>query len=263
MGSIGGRARVISWVCGGIILTAGFAACAPANTIVVKQNGVVSDSNYETVNLTIANDGTGHSLTLNGAIADEQKWQYVSGTPVSPSPDFDTFCIEILQDVAIGSSYTFDIVPNLANAPTPGTGVTTMGTGTGMGSVRAALIEAMWAHFVPTLVTDADRAAFQSAIWEVVYETATSGPNLVLDLSSGNFSLSGSNPSGIVGEAQGMLNWAAAADLSVAPRANLVALSSPTDQDQITMVPLPQASLAGMALLGAVCFSQIRRRNLT
>ena len=72
MGSIAGCAKKLSWVFGGIILTAGFVASASGNTIVVKQNGVVSDSNYETVNLTIANDGTGHSLSLNGAIADQQ-----------------------------------------------------------------------------------------------------------------------------------------------------------------------------------------------
>jgi hypothetical protein len=251
MGTFVGLKRKLILAVGAMIASAGLAGAASADTITAKVLNVNSGSPYETVNLTVG------STSYSGAISGEQHWQRTSGAPVGTSDNFNTFCIEIMQDVYLGQSYTFTLNPNLAGAPTPGN-LVGGGTGGGMGSARADMIRALWAHAYPTLPDDAHRAAFQAAIWEIVYESSANP----LTIGDGYFKLSASDPTEVAGDAQQYLDWLSSANLATAPQANLIALTSSTAQDQITAVPVPapQAAVAGAALLGVLGLGKLRRR---
>jgi hypothetical protein len=188
-------------------------------------------------------------------------WTRTSGVTLAEGNHFDTYCIEILQDVYLGSNYTFTL-GTLPDAPHPGDQVPTVGTGTGMGSVKADLISELWAdHFSPTLDA-ADSAAFQLAIWKIIYTPATeSGPQpLDLDLTTGALKALGASNGSIIGTAQTWLNGLTGLDS--APHASLVALSSDNYQDQITVAcPLPATAWSAMALLGACAAAGIVKRS--
>src|SRR5437867_1904020 len=87
------------------------AARAPADTISATVVDINSGSPYETVNVTF------NGFALDHAIAGIQNWQRVSGTQFRGSNLFDTFCIDIVQDVRLGGTYTYDISSNIADAP--------------------------------------------------------------------------------------------------------------------------------------------------
>ncbi len=107
-------------------------------------------------------------------------------------------------------------------------------------------------HRVGSQLNAITAAAFQVAIWEIVYETATS-----YSLSSGNFT-AGDNAA-VVGEAQTLLDSLGTAEGSYA----LSFYESDTSQDlvtgQISVMPLP----AGLVLLlsGLGCLGVARRRK--
>jgi hypothetical protein len=92
-------------------------------------------------------------------------------------------------------------------------------------------------------------AAFQTAVWEIVYDADFS-------LSVGNFRATG----GATALAQ---NWLTdVKNSTVAYTApNLVALTNPEGQDQIAAapVPLPSAAVGGLAVLGGVGLARGRR----
>src|SRR5438105_1978441 len=144
-------------------------SAAPADTISATLVDINSGSPYETVNVTF------NGFALDHAIAGIQNWQRQSGTQFRGSNFFDTFCVDIVQDVRLGGTYSYNVSSNIADAPKPGTYVQTLGTGTGMGSIRADMIAELWAKFYTPDMSEADAAAFQTAIWELVYENRTSG----------------------------------------------------------------------------------------
>jgi hypothetical protein len=192
--------------------------------------------------------------------AGQQVYQRLSGPPVVPTV-FSTFCVELNQSVQLNQNYTFEIRA-VADVPRPGTGVP---EAPGMGIVKADLISELWGRHYTDVNDDVSRAAFQIAIWEIVFEDlSSSNPYASLDLYSTNgFRAYGNtNPvmQGAIALADSWLN-----DLNGSgPReTQLIGLSSNGAQDQITVAtPAPPSVL--LLLTGIPLFIgrawQLRRR---
>jgi MYXO-CTERM domain-containing protein len=161
---------------------------------------------------------------------------------------FDTFCIELTQGVALGGSHTLDVIP-VHTGPIPGSPET--GGMAGMGLAKADDLAKLWAEYYDdALLSAAHAAAFQTAVWEIVYDDGN-------DLGSGAFQAQKNDSMMFV---DSFVNTSVAwlANLpSLTNRSQLVGLSSASVQDQVTVVPEP-AALSVLAL-GAV--TGLRRRR--
>lgn len=180
---------------------------------------------------------------------------------------FTSFCTDIKDFVSIGGLATYNPAPtDIALAPIlNGTGQTfNTDLAGGMGTVRASLLSLLYGQHYADAITTADKSsAFQLAIWEIVYEpVATSLATVNLS----NYNVTSFNgPGGLGFKASGgdttLANtWLQNLNLQGAGL-SLAALSSTTYQDQIVVVPPPQAVFAGLAL-GVSCLVWRRlRRN--
>ena len=199
-------------------------------------------STYGTMNVIDAGTHPGMmaSYTLNGAPdsgdAGVYNWTRSAANPGSfagvplPGQTFGAFCLEPDQAFASGSNVPFT-VSDLASAPDNGS----YGP---LGAAKSDEIRELWGRFRSTIGNDNTRAAaFQVAIWEIVTDTGH-------DLSGGNFVADASTAAGatIKSQAQTYLNQLNGAG----PKANLFALTSPIDQDQVFEVPTTTPLVKGM-----------------
>lgn len=180
------------------------------------------------------------------ALAGQFNWTRdgaLPGTDVTVPTQFGSYCIELTQTLAFNTTYEFTLA-NLEDAPVPATPP----YGVPMGAAKADAIRELWGRFWSPAFTNQDSAAFQLAIWEIVYD----GPNGA-NTGTGVVNLfSNINPATIT-QAN---TWLAALD-GTGPRANyLQALTSDEFQDQI--IPTPGA---GVLALGGVLLSAGRRRK--
>ena len=187
-----------------------------------------SASPSETVD--ILNNGSPSSISTG-----QYNWTRTGGDALAPVGGFATFCIEVTQQIAFGGNYSYDVIP-LAGGPLPATFETPMG------AAKAGLIAGLWNAHYGSLVTSTDFAAFQVAVWEIVYDAT-------LDVASDSFQVTSNAPVALL--AQSWLNTITPADPVAA---GLFALSSNDFQDQL--VPAP----ATLALLGLGAFAGRRRR---
>jgi hypothetical protein len=162
------------------------------------------------------------SYTLNGAKDYAEAGVYnwtrsatnpgtYAGTP-TPGQTFGAFCIEIDQD--------------LPSSPNIGYTVTDLAA---LGAAKADQLKELWGRFRSAIGTDNTKAAaFQMAVWEIVSDT---GKNL----GSGVFRADTTTAGGaaVASQAQSWLNQIN----GTGPKANLLAMSSPIDQDQLFDVP--------------------------
>lgn len=241
--------------------------------ITAKLTGVgVPAGTYDTVNIKLLDatliDNSSHTLFSGNAIAGVERWTYVSGTPVYEGNNFLTYCIEITQDVQLTNpptSYGFTFGA-LKNAPQPGSGVNPDGSGTGMGSVKAGYLQELWGRDYNTSLTSAaNSAAFQLAVWKIVYGDTMTGGALDFSLQHGQLTALDATNShagdyGIVSQAQTWLN--ALTGAPNAPHWDLLALTSSTYQDQITVLPLPASAWMGVLLVGGL-FAKRKLRSRT
>ena len=142
------------------------------------------------------------------------------GTCLSKATGVHTFCIEPDQDV------TTAVVNYTVSDLTGGSKCSTKGPLT---TNQANAIRELWGRFHSGVTTDGVKgAAFQMAIWELVCDNDR-------NLSTGTFSVDNTTATDIAvkAQAQCMLN----AITGCGPKANLLALTSPTDQDQIFEIP--------------------------
>jgi hypothetical protein len=192
-----------------------------------------------------------YSLNGNDAstLAGVFNWTRTGGTHgVEIAVDFDSFCIELTQSVGFGSSYTMEVIP-VETGPLPGSPET--GGLAGMGLDKADDLAKFWHSFYEDALLSADNAAaFQTAVWEIVYDDGN-------DLASGAFQAqrdgNGAFKDSFVNTS---VSWLSSLP-ELAGRAQLVALSSATLQDQVTVVPEP-AALSALALSA---LAGLRRRR--
>jgi hypothetical protein len=222
---------------------------APADTVVAKFN-TVSPNRIFAYTL----DGvTSNGLTYAG----EFNWTRTGGDhPGAPDGDFVTFCVELTQHINFNTTYTYNVVP-LENAPDPGG----YGVTLGMGIEKADMIRELWGRHFADIQDSDTAAAFQVAVWEIVYDDERS-------MTSGAFRARmpgyDSHANDFVPLAQ---TWLNSID-GTGPRANIKAISNTGLQDEIFVdnapsygeVPSPAAVWGGLAMLGALAAWRYRGR---
>ena len=205
---------------------------------------------------------------MNGAYVGQINWTVTGGnTPgYSVGQHISTYCIQGLQDVFTGGTYTYDIVG--LNSP----GLPEGGPDAGvLDSVAAMQIQGFANQYFGNAGTatagftaNESAAAFQLAIWEIEYDGGQGGevfPQLANFnyFAQGNLKATGGNTEGTdaITLANSWLN-----NFTAAENVSSLALVSNNAQDQLIFqpgggtppptVPLPAAFPAGAALLSGL-----------
>jgi hypothetical protein len=146
---------------------------------------------------------------------------------------FKSFCIEGLQSVAPGTNSFAEVRPLAASSL--------------LGATRSGLLADFWRQYGPAdaagFADKTDSAAFQLAVWEIINDGLPVGTRLASDLATGQFSVAAAGRT--VPAALRAAQWLAGFD-TTAPGKTAVALhalQSPTRQDQVVCVPLPNITV--------------------
>lgn len=101
-------------------------------------------------------------------------WTKTGGTYTGVSGNFTAFCLELTESVQEPNSYTYKVVPLAGGAAPDGDGLFTFP----LNGTQIGQMEELWGRWRNTLNTNdaTSCAAFQIAVWEVVYD-----PNLILN----------------------------------------------------------------------------------
>lgn len=205
---------------GGLLIVAALASAAPASASLV-QTSFANGSLNMTVNRP-GQSGQGVSVggfkgTFNGAA-------------------FLSYCIELAQSFSFGTTYNnYTVVPVASGANT-----------SPMGPAKAMDLALLVAkNFTDSFTTTVKSAAMQIAIWEITHETSGT-----YNVTNGTFSVNSGNTN--VNAARTLANTWLSEIPGLTVAAPMIALSSPTRQDFITVVPVPPsiALFAGGLLFG-------------
>jgi hypothetical protein len=213
----------------------------------------IDPADYGTVFLDGVNiDGPG------GAGVGSVTWLGSSANAAPFNGVFIAYCIDLPQSISLNNSFTYTVTP-LAGAPQAGAYPNPPG---GMGAAKANEIDILYGKdYMSTLGGAAadDRAAFQLAIWNIVYDTDAS-----VSPTDGMFyaETGGGVSSAMLALANGFLADAFNPANQSFAASNIVALlGSNGEQDQIVInspsfipqasIPAPAAALpAGIAMAG-------------
>ena len=206
--------------------------------------------------------------TYNGAYVGQINWTVTgSDTPAyTVGQQLSTYCIQGLQDVYTGGTYTYNIVS--LNS----TGLPLGGSDAGvLDSVAAMQIQGMADNYFAVAGTavggytaNQTAAAFQMAVWEIEYDGGQGGETFPQGgsfnyFAQGNFTASANNSDGTaaITLANSWLN-----NYTAASAVTSLALVSDSAQDQMVYqpgggstppaAPLPAAFPAGVALLSGM-----------
>jgi hypothetical protein len=198
-------------------------------------------------------------------------WQGDSSNAAPYNGAFNTYCIDLIQDISIGNTYTFVEAP-LASGPTAAAYPSGTPT-TGMGAADAAEIEELYGQNLSATIGNTPAAAdaregFQLAIWNIVYDTDTS-----VSPGSGTFyATSNISPSAIADANEFLADAANPANQALYPENDLVALIGQDGaQDQVGInppptvtsgVPLPSSAMSGTLLLTILGLRRWKRQRL-
>lgn len=204
----------------------------------------------DTVNMSF--DGTGHGDTARvtspagtvNVFAGQLKHSITGGTGVGAqfSGQYITYCADLTQHVGSATN-TFQVV-----------GVNELRLGAPMGLAKAEAINRLFTFAagqeVSPSATNSFAAAFQLAIWEIIYDYSNQNSLASLSVASGSFSATKTNGSPLSSSISSNLNAFFAAAANGPAGTQLLGLGSQSRQDQIIHLPAPgAAALAGMGML--------------
>ncbi len=236
-----------------------FASAAQADTV----TGTLANplAGQQNVTLTVTGVNGGNPI---GEVAGGFNWTGTSGTGVvgnsiAGSGTFRSYCIELTQSVSFGGAANWN-VSNLENAPIPTTAFSDLSQHGKADNLRRLFTVVYGINALdPNALTGDNAAAFQLAVWDIVYDSQEGDGSVTpFSLSAGDFVATGSATT--LGIANG---WLAAINSSISPLAGVYALTSNngngTFQDQVVfvpgggpLVPLPTAALGGLALMSGL-----------
>lgn len=202
----------------------------------------------------------GVNFTSSSIKAGERVWTNQYGREVI------TYCIQVFESASIGDTITFNRTTDLTTVPeappSPGP----------MAGFQVNLVQDLYSRFIDKKTgeiasgTSLDgfeysvaSSAFQLVLWEIVHENFDASnvdqASEQLSLETGAFQANSDQDATLAASTimaeLGEDGWGSIGD-------KLVGLSSPSKQDQLTVVPLPTpVLLAGIGLLGA---GIVRRR---
>lgn len=197
---------------------------------------------YQTVNVQATQNGS--TRTINNGPVGPFNFVVLDDGGTGLGPTFRSFCADFFQDVALGENYTFTPVP-FADLPDVAGNAT-----------KISKIQELYDRYYP-VATDAENgAAFQLALWEILYDPNTT------DLSSGNFTAIGPGTPSSIGVAQSWLNTIGDSSIpDPTQRYTLTGLLSRTGQDQIVPTE-PVPGPAGVVLLAIGAVGLVVRRRM-
>lgn len=176
------------------------------------------------------------------------------------------YCIDLRNNAIEPSSYK---LIDTQNAPIPDS--EGGNPGVGMGAARATALSKLWyANFAASNANSITKAAFQLAIWEVVYEDSAT-LNILTDPTGDGFKVAAgvydANQQLVINTAQSYLNSIATTN----GQANLVALSNVVlkngawvngvGQDYVVEVPTPACIVSLLGLGGTLGMIGLMRRR--
>ncbi len=153
---------------------------------------------------------------------------------------FTTYCIDLAQHVSPNTSYTFNVMSSVEY---------------GFTIAQNYLLSVLWADYLPLANSNDNSAAFQLAVWELVYDTDGS-------LSTGSFKAN--SPAASKSIAQGWLDTIVSPGyVATNPLPTLRILQSDTAQDQLTAIttPVPAPGAGMLTLAGCGLLATRRRRS--
>jgi hypothetical protein len=253
-----------SFIIGSVYVVGALAAAASAETITATVTGV---DPFVGGSVSLTDYGT-----ITGGAVSNTLWQGASDNSSPFGGAFNTYCIDVIQDISIGGTYSFTEEP-IQDAPKSSAFPSGTPT-TGMGTVKADEMEALFGvDYSKTVASSAflDREAFQLAVWNIIYDTDAS-------VSQGAGSFNALNDTGVdpgaIPLANTFLADALNPDNQQYDMTNLIALVGQNGvQDQIAVisgsdvhisaVPTPAPGTAAAVLLaGYGVYSWRRSRRL-
>lgn len=201
------------------VLAAGCgSAFAQADTITARYNGLYAQDT-DVTQLSVFS-GSVQTVTFEWTRQDAPG----AGIDSTLPGVFRGYCVELSQNVAPNTDYTFDVVT---------------ATQHGFTSLQEMLLGRLWASYQPSVNDGATSAAFQMAVWELAFDTGA-------DLAVGQFT--GNSPPAVVVLSQSWLNAITSASYS-GGQAPIAVLESEGVQDQLVPTPGSLALLASGSLL--------------
>lgn len=201
-----------------------------------------SASPAEALNVTYFDSSTNTTQTVYAWVG-QYNWTRTGGDQInfvgSNGTNYWTFCTELTQDVV--NPATYDIVA-AELAPKPS-------TANGMGSTKANELRQYFGLHYSASFSNQDAAAFQDGIWKIVYGSSVTISDSTAEAKANSWL------TGITGD----LSHLTQSQKTIANE--LVALTSPTSQDQLTLqAPTPPGVvLAGIGWVAM--FGYMRRRR--
>ena len=228
----------------------------------------------ETASVTLVGTGLGATISFHYGttwitdFAGEYKWKPATGSnnPWPLNQPFTSFCVDLNEFIHLNSTYNY-VLKSLETSPNPDP----QSTG-GMGTARADAIRRLWGTDRADVTTNVKAAAFQMAIWEIVFEyPATQGlPLSSMDVTKGNFYMDVTDADStkqalwvsIANQANAYLAAAWAPTAKYEPMLAVMSLAGA--QDQLVVMPLPATACSGAVLFAALAgLRTARRRHAT
>jgi hypothetical protein len=193
-------------------------------------------------------DGTEHWLLDSASVNSNPYGLTNTNLPTSG------FCIEMQYS---GGSAPYNIV-DLKDAPVD-QGPLVSGVVGPMGATKAAYIQELWYNHIGDTNTDIGAAAFQTAVWEIVYENAQSWNVNTWDPAAATVNSSFKIDNTDVGNLANQ--WLNGLNMDgTGPKANVIAFSNANEQDFIGAAPVPAPAALLLGLMGLSGLGVLMRR---